>query len=240
MRIAETLDAILTRMTPRERRLFGILVVASVLFVGGGVWFAAHTYLRSIEEDIRDARQAIAEIRRLAPKYLEVAAAKAEVERLIRENKATSIRVAANEILKKKELRDAVPGAMGTLMSDVVSFEGKTSETPVGLGKKKKGKPRPTYPGLMLIEQKLEFRDVPWENLFDFLDEVARGKDLMFVTRLDITRKFNQMSHVRAEVTLVTYQFQEKGEGSAAEGAAEHGMEGGGRAADRSWKVGAR
>lgn len=221
MRIAETLEAMVARMTPRERRLFGILVVASVLFVGGGVWFAAHAYVRSIEDDIRDAREAIAEIRRLAPRYLEVAAARAEVERLIRENKATSIRVAANEILKKKELRGEVPGATGTLMSDVVSFEGKTSETPVGLGKKKKGKARPAFPGLTLVEQKLEFREVPWENLFEFLDEVARGKDLMFVTRLDVARKFNQMSHVRAEVTLATYQFQEKGEGSSAEGAAE-------------------
>lgn len=242
MRIAETVEAMVARMTPRERRLFGILVVASVLFVGGGVWFAAQAYVGSIEDDIREARQAIAEIRRLAPKYLEVAAAKAEVERLIRENKATSIRVAANEVLKTKELRDEVPGATGTLMSDVVSFEGKTSETPVGLGKKKKGKARPTFPGLMLVEQKLEFREVAWENLFEFLDEVARGKDLMFVTRLDIARKFNQMSHVRAEVTLATYQFQEKGEGASAEGAAEPRPDGGGRGggADRPRKGGAR
>lgn len=218
MRLAETLQTMVGRMTPRERRLSGILGVAVLLAVGGGVWFAAHAYVVSIEDDIRETRAAIAEIRRLAPKYREVAAARAEVERLIRENKTTSIRVAANEVLKKMELRDEVPGATGTLMSDVVSFEGKTSETPVGVGKKKKGKGKPAFPGLVQVEQKLEFREVPWENLFEFLDEVSRGKDLLFVTRLDIARKFNQLSHVRAEVTLATFQFQEKGEGSTAEG----------------------
>ncbi len=226
MRLAESLEAMVGRMTPRERRLFAILIVAALAFVGGGVWFAARTYLGSIEDEIRQARQAAAEIRRLAPKYLEIAAARAEIERLVRENKATSIRVAANEILKRMELKDEVPGATGTLMSDVVSFEGKTSETPVGLGKKKKGKGKPAFPGLTLVEQKLEFRDVPWENLFEFLDEVARGKDLLFVSRLEVARKFNQMSHVRAEVTLATYQFQEA---SAPAGGAQEGNKGGGR-----------
>lgn len=217
MRLTETFEGMVGRMTPRERRLFGVLVVAAALFVGVGLWFAARAYLGSIEDEITEARQAVAEIRRLAPRYLEVVAARAEVERAIRDNKATSIRVAANEILKKMELREEVPGATGTLMSDVVSFEGKTSETPVGVTKKKKGKGKPAFPGLMLVEQRLEFRDVPFLNLFEFLDEVSRGKDLLFVTRLDIARKFNQMSRVRAEVTLATYQFVEPSEGAVAE-----------------------
>lgn len=221
MRIAETIEAMIGRMTPRERRLFGVLIAAVILFLGGGVWFGARTYVAGIEDEIRETRAAIAEIRQLAPKYLEMAAARAEIERLIRENKTTSIRVAANEILKKMELKDEVPGATGTLMSDVVSFEGKTSEAPVGVGKKKKGKGKPSFPGLVQVEQKLEFREVPWENLFEFLDEVSRGRDLLFVTRIDIARKFNQLSHVRAEVTLATFQFQEKAEGSAAEGSGD-------------------
>jgi len=37
------------------------------------------------------------------------------------------------------------------------------------------------------------------------------------VTRLDIARKFNQMTHVRAEVVLATFQFQEEAAAPAAD-----------------------
>ena len=216
MNPVETIQAMAARMTPRERRLFGILGATLAIFLMAGVWFAASAYVSSLEEDIRTTRDAMVEIRRMAPSYLEASAARAETERLIRENKSLSIRVAANEILKKKELADEVPGATGSAMSDVVSFEGKTSETPLVAAKKKKGKAR-LASGVIQVEQKLEFREVPWENLFEFLDDVSRGKDLLFVTRLDIARKFNQMTHVRAEVVLATFQFQEEAAAPAAD-----------------------
>jgi len=214
----ETLQAAVGRMTPRERRLFGILLASIVAFLGGGVWFFTDAMVGAIEEDINHGRQVIAEIRRIAPQYREVSREKNEVEDAIRRNQSTSIRVAANEILKKIELVDDVSGATGSQMSDVVSFEGKTTKTPVDLSKhkkkkkkKKKGKGKSkTTDGMVRVEQKLEFRDVPWANLSSFLDKVQQGDDLLFVTRLDMSRKFNKLSHVRATVTIASYRFQDQ------------------------------
>lgn len=217
----ETLQAAVGRMTARERRLFGILMVAIVAFLGGGVWFFTDAMVGSIEEDINHGRQVMAEIRKLVPQYREVTREKKAIEEAVRRNQSTSIRVAANEILKKIELVDEVSGATGSQMSDVVSFEGKTTETPVELlkhkkkKKKKKGKGKgKSADGMVRVEQKLEFRDVPWENLSTFLDKVQQGDDLLFVTRLDVSRKFNKLSHVRATVTIASYRFQDQ-EGSA-------------------------
>lgn len=209
MRVIENIEAFWSRLAPRERRLFLMLVGLVVVIVAGGAWFGAYAYLSSLESEIREMREAVAEIKRLAPKYVEWTSVKAETERLVRENKVTSIRVAANEILKRLELKGEIQGASGSQMSDIVSFEGKVTETPVGLAKKK-GKGKTVFSGLVQVDQKLEFREVPWENLFEFLDEVSKSQELLFVTKLEVARKFNNMANVRAELSISTFQFQEK------------------------------
>jgi hypothetical protein len=77
-----------------------------------------------------------------------------------------------------------------------------------GAKKKPKGPKGKDEPGgIVQVEQGLEFREVPVDNLFAFLDGVEQSRDLLFVTRLDIARKFNDMSHVRSMVTLATFHY---------------------------------
>ncbi|NOZ01307.1 MAG: hypothetical protein GXP54_05390 [Deltaproteobacteria bacterium] len=216
----ESIQAAMGRMTPRERRLFGILAGVVALFLVGAVWLFTDAMVGSIEEEIDHGRKTMAEIRRIAPRFREASRERKAVEAAIRANQDISVRVAANEILKKIELVDDVPGATGSQMSDVVSFEGKTTETPVELtGKKKKKKKKlkgkakgknVDSNGIVMVEQKLEFRDIPWANLEDFLDRVQSGDDLLFVTRLELARKFNKLSHVRATVTIASYRYQDQ------------------------------
>ena len=212
MNLSESLGAMIGRMTERERRLTGALVAALVLFLGTGTYLAKRTVFGGIQEEIDHDRQVLAEMRDLAPRYLELDENRRQIENAIRENQAVSVRVAANDMLKKIELSSDVPNATGNKLSDVVSFEGKTTETPIdgGKGAKKKpkgpkGKDEPG--GIVQVEQGLEFREVPVDNLFAFLDGVEQSRDLLFVTRLDIARKFNDMSHVRSMVTLATFHY---------------------------------
>jgi len=196
------------RLTVREKRLFGIFGVLIAVAVFGGGWIATSLYISAMAEEVNQARKALEEAQRLIPAFKSASDAKAEVERIVRENKDTSIRVVANETLKKIELAEDVPGATGTTMSDVVSFEGKTNETPI-VAKKKKAKGKQAGSGFVMVEQKLEFRDVPWSNLLEFLDNVAQSKEPLFLTKLEVARKFDRMTHVRAEVTIGTVKFQE-------------------------------
>jgi len=218
----ETIQAAFGRMTPREKRLFGVLAGALVAVLGVAAWLAADAVVGSIEEEIEHGRETLGEIRKLTPGYLDAVKERKDVEDAVRRSQATSVRVAANDILKEIELVDDVPGAIGSQMSDVVSFEGKVSETPVDFKKRKKKKGKrdkdkskgAVSSGIVRVEQKLDFREVPWVNLSEFLDRVEQGDELLFVTRLDIARKFNELSRVRATVTIESYRFRdEKGKG---------------------------
>lgn len=225
MKVIDSLNSMLGRMTPRERRLFAILVGSVGVAMVIAAWLATAAFFGSIQEDIDHGRQVLAELRQAAPRYQELAEAKRQLEDAIRANKS-SVRVTANEILKKIELAEDVPGATGNRLSDIVSFEGKTTDTPVETGKggaKKSAKPAkgkaPVAGQMMQVEQNLEFREVPVENIMSFLSTVEQGKDLLFVTKIDLARKFNDLSHVRGTVSIATYVFQGEG-GGGGEGAA--------------------
>jgi hypothetical protein len=214
MKVTESLDAMLGRMTPRERRLFGVLVTAVTAALVAGVAVATVAFFGSIQEEIDKGRASMLELRTLAPRYRELSERRRALEEAIRGTKSTA-RSMVNDLLKKQTLSGEVPGALGDTMADIVSFEGKTTETPVETGKggakaKKatKGKGKEAVSGIVEIEQALEFKEVPSADLLAFLDAVEAGKDLLFVTKLELSRKFNDMSHVRAQVSVATYQFQ--------------------------------
>jgi hypothetical protein len=80
-----------------------------------------------------------------------------------------------------------------------------------------------------MVEQNLEFREVPIDNLVAFLDSIEASKELLFVTKIDASRKFNKLDHVRAVVTIATFVNEGAEEGAAAAG--EAGTTGGAGAA---------
>lgn len=221
MKLVDSFDAMLARMTSRERRLFAVLAGAAALAIVAGVVLAMSALFGSIQDEIDHGRIVMAEARVLAPKYKELSERRRAIEDAIRANKSAA-RSLVNDLLKKQTLTSDVPGAMGDSLADIVSFEGKTTDTPVEVGKTKKkvvkGKGKEAVTGIVQIEQGLEFKEVPQADLLAFLDSVEQGKDLLFVTKLDASRKFNDMSHVRAQVTVATFQFQGGGEEVPAEG----------------------
>lgn len=209
----DSLTSIIGRMTPRERRLFSVLIAAVIFVMLGSIYIGISSVFVSIREEIEHGRKVLGELYALAPKYMEAAEAKRQVEEAIRNNRQ-SVRVMANEMLKKIELADEIPAATGNTMADIVAFEGKTNDIPIEVGKpRKKGAKTKGIDSdtILQIEQTLEFREVPVVNLFSFLDQIENSKDLLFVTRLDIARKFNNLSHVRAVVTIATFQYAGEG-----------------------------
>lgn len=207
-----SIKAMFTRLTPREKRLFAILVGIFIGLLIVLVFILVHSVFGGLMEEIEHGKKVLSEAKMIAPKYLELSAVKKQIEEAIRNNKATSVRVAANEILKKLELSETIPGVTGNLLSDIVSFEGKTNEIPIETPKGGKKPPKPKGkeegPILVEVEQVLEFREIPHRDLFKFLDAVQTGKDLLFVTKLDITRKFNNLNNVRAVITIATFQYK--------------------------------
>lgn len=209
---SDNIEGMLGRMTPRERRLFGVLAIAVGLVIIGGVAVGITAFFSSLQEELDRERQVLAEMRALAPTYRDLNERKRQMEEAIRNNRSTA-RLMVNEILKKQELSEEVPGATGGTLADIVTFEGKTSETPIepGRGARKKASAKAKgreSGGLVEIEQSLDFKEVPVADLLVFLDQVERSKDLIFVTKLEMTRKFNNLSHVRAQCSVVTYQYQ--------------------------------
>lgn len=209
--LLESFQAMMGRMSPRERRLFSVLVGSIVGVIAAGVYLAGSAVFGSIQDDIDGARAALAEMRQVAPRYVELSEEKRRVEDAIRANKV-SVRVAANELLRKMEFGDEIPGATGNKLSDIVSFEGKTTDTPLDIarGKAKKAvtKKGKETGGFFEIEQTLEFREVPIASVMAFLDTIESSKELLYVTKIDMARKFNNMSHARAVLGIATFQYQ--------------------------------
>lgn len=219
MKILEVVDTTFERMSIRERRLFSVLAMAVIVLLGGGAYLVTSAVFGGIQTEIDHGRESMIELRQLAPDYIQVNKRKERIEEAIRKN-TSSIRVLANDLLKELELSGEVQGATGNRLSDIVSFEGKTTETPVELVKSekktkaKKKKDKENAGGIIMIEQNLEFREIPAPDLFKFLDRVEQQKDLLFVTKIDAARTFNDMTHVRASVTIATFQFAEGAEGT--------------------------
>lgn len=209
---SDSIEGMLGRMTSRERRLFAILGVAAGVVLIGGIGFGVTAFFSSLQEELDRERAALAEMRALAPTYRDLSERKRQMEEAIRNNRSTA-RSMVNELLKKQELSGEVPGATGGTLADIVTFEGKTSETPIepGRGARKKAPPKGKgreAGGLVEIEQSFDFKEVPVADLLVFLDQVERSKELIFVTKLEMTRKFNDLSHVRAQCSVATYQYQ--------------------------------
>jgi hypothetical protein len=227
MKLVDAFEAMLGRMTSRERRLFAGLATVIGVAIVAGVVLAMSAIFGSIQEDIDHGRAVLAESRAVAPKYKELSDRRKAMEDAIRANRSTA-RSMVNDILKKQLLSGEVPGALGDTMADIVSFEGKTNDTPVEVGKARKkttkAKSKEPATGILQIEQGLEFKEVPQGDLMAFLDSVEQGKDLLFVTKIDASRKFNDMAHVRAVVTVATYQFQGAADEAPADGGEAAGV----------------
>lgn len=196
------------RLSTREKLMVGGLgvfflvglMVALVLVVSG--------YLSGIEDEIAEGEANSKKLQAAATTYLGVKAKEEALLDLLQNNPIVSLRIPINNLAKAVNLQD------NKTLSDLIRFEGKTVETPIAAfgekkaKKKKKGKAEEdTGPQTLKIEQDFEFRDVPIEALYEFLENIEKSPELLFVTKLEIRRKFGDYDLAQsAFVTVTTYK----------------------------------
>lgn len=198
------------RLSTREKLMVGGLGAFFLVGVVLVVVLVVSSYLSGIEEEIADAEDKSKKLQAAASTYLEVKSKEEALLDLLQNNPIVSLRIPINNLAKSVTLPD------NTTLSDVIRFEGKTVETPIAAFGDKKGKKKPkkkgkgeedTGPQTLKIEQDFEFRDVPIASLFDFLENIEKSPDLLFVTKLEIRRKFGDYDKAQsAFVTVSTYK----------------------------------
>ena len=197
----------LERLSPRERLLSGILLG---IFVGililiyqviiGGTF-------EELETDRRILEDKLVEIREMAPKYLEARQRYEQLMAKVKSNDIVSVRIPLNEIAKRIEYEGDISGATGNRLADIISFEGQTVKTPIFLRPRSRKAKKKAKPDLIKIEQTANFREVPVKAFLKFIDEIQRSGKLLWVTKVSATRRFNNMEHVRASITVATLKL---------------------------------
>lgn len=198
------------RLSSREKLMVGGLgALAVVVVVTVGTWIVSNS-LATIEEDIQAGEDKMAQIEKAATNYIEVKARQEAIIKLMAENPIVSLRIPINNIAKQVDLDE------GKKLSDVIRFEGKTVETPIAavgekkgktVKKKKKVKGEEEVLHDLKIEQDFEFRDVPITSLYEFLEKIEKSPELLFVTKLEIRRKFGDYDMAQtAFVTVTTFK----------------------------------
>jgi hypothetical protein len=199
------------RLSSREKLMVGGLGVFFFVGIVVVVVLLVSSFLSGIEEEIALAEEKAQKIELAASNYLEIKAKQDATVAMMEENPIVSLRIPINNIAKQVSLPD------GKLLSDVIRFEGKTVETPIAAFGEKKAKTKKrskkerdeeaSGPQNLKVEQDFEFRDVPIDSLYDFLEKIEQSPELLFVTKLEIRRKFGDYDVAQnAFVTVTTYK----------------------------------
>jgi len=197
------------RLSTREK---GLIVGMVSLFVGLILFFiilSVSSSLSDLADEVQAGRAALKEVYALSDDYREVTAKRAQMQALIDENPISSLRIPVNAIAKGITAQSDEPGYQGTgkRLADLVSYGGKTVETRLEPKSKKRTRARKDKEeegGNFEIEQSMEFTDIPLQALYEFLEELKHSPDLIFVRRLEIGRRFNNLEHVRATISVST------------------------------------
>jgi len=199
------------RLSQREKVLFGVLIAIFLVILVVVYQFVVGGIFTDLQKDRKFLQSKITEIQELAPKYL---LAKKEYDALmnkVQANTMASVRIPLNEIAKKIEYQGDIRGATGNRLADIISFEGQTVSTPVFLKPRSKKNKKHAKPDLIKVEQTARFREVPIQAFLKFLDNIDHSDKLMWVTKIEITRRFNNMGHARASITVATLQIPTEG-----------------------------
>ena len=201
------------RLSTREK---GLIVGMVLLFCAVILFFVflwVSSTIGSLEEEVREGRESLEEIRTLADKYQGTMRRQKATQQLINENSISSLRIPVNTIAKRitaESDKDGFAG-QGKRLSDLISYGGKTVETRIETKKKSRKRTRKEQDegGNFEIEQTMEFSEIPLKALYQFLQEIARTEDLIFTRRLEIQRRFNNTAHVRATLSVSTIKYRE-------------------------------
>ncbi len=213
MQRLKDLQGSFNRLSLREKGLI-IGMVASlfgvVLFF---VVLGVNSSLSSLEESVREGRRALRDIYARGAIYQRDMVRRRESQRLIDENPITSLRIPVNAMARNITVESDEQGyaGHGRRLSDLISYGGKTTETRIESSRQNRRGRRGDQEegGNYEIEQNLEFDDIPLATLYEFLEELKSTDDLIFIRRLEINRRFNNLEHARATVTVSTIKYLE-------------------------------
>ncbi len=192
------------RLSPRERILFGILIGFFIAIVILLYYVIVGSVFSDLETDRKILEDKLAQIQMTAPDFLEAKQRYSQLMKRVKANKIISVRIPLNEIAKKIEYEGDIRGATGNRLADIIDFEGQTVKTPVFLRPRSKKAKKHATPDLIKIEQTANFREVPVKAFLKFIDAIQRSDNLMWITKINMTRRFNNMEHVRASITVAT------------------------------------
>lgn len=202
------------RLSTREK---GLIIGMVALFVGLILFFvvlSVSSSLSDLEEQVAEGRKSLRQIYAQADDYREVTQKREQMQELIDQNPITSLRIPVNAIAKRIVVESDEPGysGAGKRLSDLISYGGKTVETriePKGKKKRRRSRKEKEEGGNFEIEQSMEFTDVPLKSLYEFLEELKQTDELIFIRRLEISRRFNNLDHARANLTVSTIKYRE-------------------------------
>lgn len=197
------------RLSSREKvMVLGLVGGITVIIVAVGLLWSS-SVLGELEEEIVFNEELFVEINDAVIPYREaMAKVSGEKDRIV-ENDVVSLRLPVNKIARSVALPD------GSKLSDQLGSLAKQIETPIDTSGKKKrnGKKRKREKGeegdVVRLEQDVQFRNIPLNALYEFLEGIDE-KELLFVTRLEIKRKFGGdfVNAQNAMVTVMTLRGQ--------------------------------
>ncbi len=202
-----TTPMILQRIGSRERRFIGLILVVALVAgtVAGTIYMG--TIIAEVEETLEEGELALEEIRISAEEYLDSMRKKRALETAIQDNK-TGIQTAIDAIAKKVEVT-RLGGADGEQSSfdKVLRYEAKTTERPILLGEKKK-KSRDKSSDYFELSQPTEYSFVKFIDLMTFLEQIESPDHLMYISKLEVTRKYMDPEFVQGQLTVSTFIYK--------------------------------
>lgn len=194
------------KLASREGKLVGLLTVIAI-FAGAA---AGYVYLgnriQEVEETLEEGEEAVAEIRLLAEDYLDSMRRKKALEDAIKANDAR-IQTAIDSVARKVDAT-RLKGMEGeeTTFNTVLKYEAKTTERSIMLGEKKKNKRDKS--DFVELAQPTEYSFVKFVDLVHFLEQLESPDRLMYISKLQVTRKYMEPEYVQGKMTIATFIYR--------------------------------
>lgn len=176
-------------LSAREKAMLGGLGGMFLLFLGFLAYLLVGSTLTELESSVASKKEALATIETLKDRYLQTKGSGME---------ATAEKLAGNKI-KLTPYVEEVAERFGITVEDY-------KERRVPLGKKHKNPAGEEVPEMWEELLTVTFKQVNLDHLTNFLDDVDRPQQLVFVKKLAMKRSWSDKSSFRVTVTLATYK----------------------------------
>ncbi len=205
----------LQQLSVRERRLLGLVLFTLVLAGTFVFYIRLLGQIEDVEFELVDGQQAVETIHARSREYRDSLRRKAALETAIQANDQR-IQTALDSMARRIELTGTPDGrpAQGTL-NTVLRYDAKTTERPLLLGASEKtprsGQGRSSSRSqtraseYLELVQPFEYSFVNFSDLLRFLDEVESPGRLMYVSRIQATRKYMEPDYVQGRLSVATF-----------------------------------